>query len=147
MMTDNLGLELLAAVPFKHDIKARVQDLTTSAKIAETKHLPPTLSLQYHFMPDQQISPYVGAGVNWTIFSSEKIDPALGNKLTLDDSFGVALQLGTDVAIGDTWLVNFDVRWINIETKAKVTDDVGTASLGTVKIDPLVYSIMIGYKF
>jgi outer membrane protein len=149
MYTDNWGVELLAAVPFKHDIKlaATIDGSSGSVKIAETKHLPPTLSLQYHFMPDQTFSPYVGVGANWTIFSSEKIDPTLANKLSLSDSFGVAAQLGADIHFGGSWFANLDVRYIQIETDAKITDDVGTTKLGKVKINPMVYSIMLGYRF
>ena len=147
MMTDNLGVELLAALPFKHDIKASVAGVGGLGKIAETEHLPPTLSLQYHFLPDGKFRPYVGAGINVTIFSNEKIDPELADKLSLDTSTGIAAQAGLDIPFGERWLVNFDVRWIDIDTKAKITDDVGTETLGTVEIDPFVYSIMIGYQF
>jgi outer membrane protein len=149
MYTDNWGVELLAAVPFKHDIKlaATIDGSRGSVKIAETKHIPPTLSLQYHFMPDQTFSPYVGAGVNWTLFSSEKIDSTLANKLSLSDSFGVAAQVGADLHFGSNWFANLDVRYIQIETDAKITDDVGTTKLGKVKVNPIVYSIMLGYRF
>jgi outer membrane protein len=149
MYTDNWGVELLAAVPFKHDIKlsANIDGTKGSAKIGETKHLPPTLSLQYHFMPDQMFSPYVGVGANWTIFSSEKLDPVLGTKLSLSDSFGIAGQIGADLFFSKQWFANVDIRYIQIETDAKITDDVGTTKLGTVKINPFVYSLMIGYKF
>jgi outer membrane protein len=150
MATANLGVELLASVPFKHDIKlaADIDGSRGSAKIAETKHLPPTLSLQYHFMPDQMFSPYIGAGVNWTIFSDEKIDPVLASKLSLPDSYGFAGQVGADINFSEQWFVNVDFRYIQIETDAKVTDDTGaTAKLGKVKINPTVYSIMLGYRF
>jgi outer membrane protein len=149
MMTDNWAVELLAAVPFNHNIKlaADIDGTHGSVKIGETDQLPPTLSLQYYFMPDQMFSPYVGVGVNWTMFSNEKIDPALANKLTLSDSFGIAAQLGADINFSKQWFGTLDVRYIQIETDAKVTDDVGTVKLGTVKINPFVYSLMIGYRF
>ena len=149
MFTDNWAVELLAAAPFKHDIKLSfdLEGDSLSAKIGETKHLPPTLSLQYHFMPDQMFSPYVGVGANWTIFSSEKLDPDLGAKLSLSDSFGFAAQLGADINFSEQWFANIDVRYIQIETDAKITDDVGTEKIGTVKINPMVYSIMLGYRF
>lgn len=149
MFTDNWAVELLAAAPFKHDIKLSfdLEGDSLSAKIGETKHLPPTLSLQYHFMPDQMFSPYVGVGANWTIFSSEKLDPDLGAKLSLSDSFGFAAQLGADINFSEQWFANIDVRYIQIETDAKITDDVSTEKIGTVKINPMVYSIMLGYRF
>lgn len=149
MFTDNWAVELLAAVPFKHDIKLKgtLDGSTMSGKIGETDELPPTLSVQYHFTPDQTFSPYVGVGVNWTLFSNEKIDPTLANKLSLSDSFGIAGQVGADIYFSKQWFGNLDIRYIQIETDAKVTDDVGTTKLGTVKINPFVYSIMIGYRF
>jgi len=149
MATDNIGVELLAAWPFKHDIDlaATVDGERFSGKIAETEHLPPTLSLQYHFIPDGMFSPYVGLGVNWTMFSSEKIDPILADGLKLDDSFGLAGQVGADVKFGDKWLINFDVRYIDISTKAKIKVDGEWLPLGNVGIDPFVYSIMVGYRF
>src|SRR5690606_12035128 len=67
MATKNIGVELLGAFPFKHDI-----DLAGMGEIGSTKHLPPTLSLQWHFLPDSKIQPYVGVGVNYTKFFSEK---------------------------------------------------------------------------
>lgn len=149
MLTDNWGVELLAALPFKHDIDlcGTVSGVTACEKIAQTKHLPPTLSLQYHFLPDGGFRPYVGAGINVTLFSSEKLVDDIDTSLSLDTSTGPAVQVGVDIPFGERWLLNFDVRWIDIDTKAKVTDDVGTETLGTVKIDPFVYSIMLGMKF
>jgi len=163
MMTDNWAIDVLAAVPFKHDInlKATIDDgvlsETGSAKIGDTKHLPPTISLQYHFMPEAFFSPYVGVGLNMTIFSSENLNSdaqdlfeALGltnAKLSLDTSTGVAGQIGADFNFGSGWLLNADVRYIDIGSKAKIKADEGNLSLGTVNIDPIVYSIMVGYRF
>jgi len=166
MMTDNWAIDLLAAVPFKHDIglKTTITDLippggsfTDTLKIGETKHLPPTLSLQYHFLPDAMFSPYIGVGLNMTIFSSEKLNSdaqelfeALGltnAKLSLDTSTGVAGQIGADFNFSGGWLINADIRYIDIGTKAKIKADEGSVTLGTVNIDPIVYSIMVGYRF
>lgn len=163
MLTDNWAVELLAAVPFKHDIdlKATIDDgdvsETGQARIGDTKHLPPTLSLQYHFLPDAMFSPYIGVGLNMTVFSSEKLNTdaqelfeAMGltnARLNLDTSTGVAGQVGADFKFGNGWLLNADVRYIDIGTKAKIRADEETVSLGTVNIDPIVYSLMIGYQF
>jgi outer membrane protein len=163
MMTDNWAIDLLAAYPFKHDInlKATITDgvltETSSGRIGETEHLPPTLSLQYYFMPDSAFNPYIGVGLNMTMFSGEKLTSdaqdlfdALGltnAKLSLDTSTGVAGQIGADFNFGSGWLLNADIRYIDIGTKAKIKTDEGTASLGTVNIDPIVYSLMIGYRF
>ena len=155
--TPNWGLEVLAALPFNHDIN--IQGI---GKIAETDHLPPTVSLQYHFLPDSAFQPYVGLGLNYTLFFSEDVNQTLidtvealnpglevtGADLDLDGSFGLAAQVGADYMLNENWVLNFDVRWIDIDTDAELTvDPVGTLDLGTVEIDPWVYGINIGYKF
>jgi outer membrane protein len=159
MMSDNWGIELLAAYPFTHDINASVQGVQGSLEVGEVEHLPPTLSLQYYFIPDGNFNPYVGLGVNWTMFSNEKLTSefedalfdifAISNpKLQLDDSYGFAGQIGADVKLGDSWFVNFDIRYIQIEADAKIkADNDAVLPLGDIAIDPFVYSIMLGYRF
>jgi len=154
--TKNWAMELLAAYPFEHDIS--VQGL---GKVGQVKHLPPTLSLQYHFLPDGKFQPYVGAGVNYTIFfddSEEGTLKALGGTLDIEDnSLGLAGQVGFDYFFNDKWFVNLDLRYIGIETKAKVTLPADAISPGVpatfttikedVSIDPWVYGINVGFKF
>ncbi len=144
--TRNWAVELLAAYPFEHDISVE-----GVGKVGSTKQLPPTLSLQYHFLPDGKFQPYVGAGLNYTIFFDDGAEGALkslGGDLEIEDnSFGLAGQVGFDYMINDKWFVNLDLRYIGIETKAKVT----VPGVGTIKedvsIDPFVYGVNIGYKF
>lgn len=160
MMTDNWGLELLAAVPFKHDVDlcATIGGDRGCGQLAEVKHLPPTLSLQYRFMPEAAFQPYVGAGLNLTLFSDEKFSSDLqavldqigltGADLKLDDSTGFALQIGADWFFNDRWLINGDIRYIEIQPDLKICAPTeGCDKIGKVKIDPMVYSLMIGYKF
>lgn len=140
LFAPNWGVELLAAWPFSHDITLNAD----GSKVGETKHLPPTLSLQYHFLPDGKIRPYVGAGLNATIFFDEKTTGALdGTDLKLDDSFGVAGQVGVDFAVSDDWFVNVDVRWFDIDTDASLD---GTG-IGSVAIDPWAYGLSVGRRF
>ncbi len=135
MLTDKLGLELLAATPFKHDITSN------GAKIGETKHLPPTLSLQYFPMDNQSaVQPYVGVGVNYTTFFSE--ESTLGN-LKLDDSWGLAAQAGVDYAVSDNMVLNAAVWYIDIDSDASLNG----ADIGTVALDPWVYMVGVGYKY
>jgi len=146
MFSPNWGFDVLASWPFNHDIKLG------GTKIAETEHLPPTFSMQYHFLPDGTFQPYVGAGVNFTTFFSTDVEQALTDltgitDLDLDDSFGLALQLGADWTFGNRWLLNFDLRWIDIESDLTASDGVTSEEIGTVKIDPFVYSINLGYSF
>ena len=139
MMTDIWGVELLAAYPFEHDIS-----LLDGTQVATTKQLPPTVSIQYHFMPTSKFQPYIGVGINYTNFFSEKtMGPLEGTDLSLGDSWGFAGQIGFDVMIGENWFLNVDGRYMNIETKAKLDG----ISLGTVKIDPMVYGANIGFRF
>lgn len=139
MFASNWGVELLAALPFEHDI-----NLNDGGKVAETKHLPPTLSLQYHFNPKGRLRPYVGAGLNYTLFFDEKTSGALaGAKLELDQSFGPAAQLGLDIDIADVWFVSLDARWFDIDTDAKVNG----AKLGKVEIDPYATGLSFGRRF
>jgi outer membrane protein len=163
MFSPNWAFDILASWPFEHDIDvaATIDDgvnapVSGTVPLGSTKHLPPTFSIQYHFLPDATFQPYLGAGVNWTTFMSEEVTSdasAAGIAgLSLDDSFGLALQLGADWGFGNNWLINFDLRWINIETDASVTLDDGfnppvTGEIGTVEIDPWVYSLNVGYRF
>ena len=142
MFTRNWAFDILAAYPFNHDINAEVVGLIGSEKIADTDVLPPTFSIQYHFMPDADFQPYAGLGVNYTTFFNTDVVGG-GASLDLDNSFGVAAQFGVDWMLNDSWLLNADLRWIDIETDAKLDG----VTLGTVSIDPWVYSINVGYRF
>lgn len=138
--TPNIGFEILAASPFSHDIKLAAD----GTKIGEAKHLPPTFSLQYHFDTSGGFRPYVGAGVNYTLFFDEKtVGPLAGIDLDLDASIGLAAQLGADFDVSETMFVNFDVRWMDINTDAKLDG----VFLEEVEIDPMVYSLTLGWKF
>lgn len=134
-IADNLGIELLAAWPFKHDLNLN------GSGIGETKHLPPTLSLQYHFTNASPFTPFVGAGINYTYFFDEELDG--GASLDLDDSWGVALHAGLDYAVSDRGAMRFDVRYIEIETDAKVNGN----DIGSVDIDPWVFNLAYVVKF
>ncbi|AXY40981.1 OmpW family outer membrane protein [Halomonas sp. JS92-SW72] len=133
---DNVGVELLAALPFEHDINLGGQNL------ASTKHLPPTLTVQYYPLGGTAalVQPYVGVGVNYTRFSSEK--SALGD-LNLDSSWGAAGQVGVDLLINDNWALNAAAWYIDIDTDASLD---GTP-IGKVEIDPWVVMGGISYRF
>lgn len=154
MLTNHWGVELLAATPFDHDIEADLGGLG-KYDAGSTKHLPPTLSLQYYPMDSaSKFQPYVGLGVNYTKFFDEDVDSELegalaetGGDLELDDSLGWAAQIGFDYEIDDHWLINAAVWYIDLETDAEFKFDSGTRVKTDVDIDPLVYMISIGYKF
>ena len=139
MATPNIGIELLGAWPFSHDIS-----LTGAGKVAKTKQLPPVLSVQYHFMPQSNIRPYVGVGLNYTFFFDEETTgPLSGTSLKLEDSWGLAGQVGIDIDVAQNWFVNADIRYIAIDSKAKVNGD----GIGTVNIDPWVVGLNVGTRF
>jgi len=138
MYTDNIGFEVLAALPFKHDISVDGMGV-----IGETKHLPPTFSVQYYFNPQSKVRPFVGLGLNYTTFFSSKTIDGLGGDLELDDSFGLAAQVGIDYDLDEKWFLTADVRYMNIETTA--TNSVAGST--DVEINPTVVSVGVGYKF
>ncbi|MCE8052433.1 outer membrane beta-barrel protein [Halomonas daqingensis] len=135
---DNFGVELLAALPFKHDIRLADGALPT----ASTKHLPPTLTVQYYPLggTGAQLQPYAGIGLNYTHFFSEKSE--LGN-LELDSSWGLAGQLGLDVRLDDNWGLNAAAWYIDIDTDVSLDGN----DLGKVSIDPWVFMAGISYRF
>lgn len=138
-LRDNLGLEVLAALPFEHDI-----DIDGLGRVGSTKHLPPTISLQYHFNGGGRVSPLLGVGVNYTAFFSEDTTGALeGADLTLKDSWGLAAHAGIDFAIGTRGMLRIDARWIDIDSDVRVDG----AGLGTAQIDPLVYGAAYVMRF
>lgn len=149
--TQHIGIELLAALPFEHDIVG-----TGGLKgldIGETKHLPPTLSLQYYPLANSKFQPYVGIGLNYTTFfdsnTSDTLDGALGGKtdISLDDSFGVAFQVGADWQLNEKWYLNAAIWKIDIDTAADISLNGVKAASVDVSIDPLVFMAGIGYAF
>ncbi|MET0807522.1 MAG: OmpW family outer membrane protein [Pseudoxanthomonas sp.] len=135
----DLGIEVLAALPFKHDIA--IDGLGT---VGSTRHLPPTVSLQYHFNSAGTVSPFVGAGINYTTFFSEESKGALaGDRLELGDSWGLAAHAGLDFKVGERGAVRVDVRWADIDTEVSLNG----AKLGSANIDPLVYGAAYVWKF
>ena len=151
MATEQFGIELLAATPFSHDIDVNEID----AKAGDTKHLPPTLSIQWYPRGGNSgWQPYVGVGVNYTYFFDESaasdLEGIVGKAdLDLDDSFGLSASAGVDIPFGEHWAFNVGVWYIDIDTTAEVTlRDAGNAKVKfDVDIDPWVYNIGIAYKF
>ncbi|WP_114240949.1 OmpW family protein [Dyella sp. C9] len=139
LITPNIGVDLLAAWPFQHDVK-----LSGLGKVAQTKQLPPTLGINYHFLPDAKVSPFLGIGLNYTNFFDTKSAGALsGASVSIANSWGVAAHAGIDVKLSPKWIFTADLRWVDIESDVKVN---GT-KVGTAKIDPLVYGVSLGYRF
>jgi outer membrane protein len=134
--TPAIAIDMLGGLPFKHDININ------GVESANAKHLPPVVTLQYHFFPEAQFQPYVGAGVNYTWFYDEHLNDSDAN-LQIENSFGLAAQGGLDWKIDDHWLAGVDVRWIDVDADVSLDG----AALGTVHIEPFVYSLTVGYRF
>lgn len=150
----NWAIELLAATPFKHDVTIQDKNAVLGvdgANLGEVSHLPPTLSALYYFDTNSAFKPYVGLGINYTVFFDEDFASApksLGlSNLDLDGSFGLSAQIGADYHLDDKWSLNASMRYIDINTEA--TFDVAGNNIGkaNIDVDPMVYSLMLGYKF
>ncbi|PTB92021.1 outer membrane protein OmpW, partial [Marinobacter sp. Z-F4-2] len=156
MFTDQIALGILGATPFKHNIEGDGSILGGAGKLAETKQLPPTITLQYFPMPSgSKFQPYVGVGVNYTNFFEEKTTQTLTDTyatlasgvdrtdIELDDSFGLAAEIGLDYMVTDNIGVNAAIWYADIDTEATINAYAGNTKADTstidVDIDPWVY--------
>jgi outer membrane protein len=152
-MTDNINIEVLAATPFKHDVNFGLPNpLDTGNQLAEVTHLPPTISVNYYFDTGNSVlKPYAGIGLNYTLFFDEQFtsqNAAIGlQDLSLDNSFGLAAQLGADYMVDEEWFVNASIRWIDIDTEASFNLNGAQGSIESIEIDPWVYTVAVGYRF
>lgn len=133
-LTDNLGIELLAATPFTNDINL------DGSKIGTVKQLPPTITLNYHFTNASAVTPFVGVGVNYT--TALDVDSTVGD-LKLDDSWGLAAHLGLDYQVSEKGQIRADLRWMDIDMDTSL----GGTDLGTAQVDPIVVGISYIYTF
>ena len=153
-ITKNIAAELILATGTRHDVSikgATGGQAGTNPNLGSVNLLPPTLTAQWHFMPDQTFDPYVGAGVSYV--------RAMDNGLNLNgnfpirisrNSFGPAIQAGVDYNLPDSkWLVNFDVKKIWFGTKVETTADSGVTwkKIDQLDVDPWVVSVGFGRKF
>jgi len=138
--TDNFATELILATT-KHSMGATGTALG-DLDLGHVWVLPPTFLLQYHFNPEGKFRPYIGAGVNYTVFYSE--DAGDVDSIEYDDGFGYALQAGIDIGINDNWAVNADVKKLFLNTDASINGDAVTAD---VDLDPWVFGLGLAYRF
>lgn len=134
--TKNIAAELVLTTPQDVDIKVG------GTKQGTIRALPPSLLVQYHFTDLGAFKPYVGAGVNYTFFS--KRNNILGGAASVESSsFGLAAQAGVDYALNKNWAINFDVKYIQINTDVTV----GGSKVGKVNLDPMLYGVGVAYRF
>lgn len=149
-VTPNIGLNLIAGTS-RHsvavDLNPGAAGLlgTTTVDAGKVSLLPPTLTATFHPLPNSRINPYVGAGINWTLFYNEKNGPGLANT-KYKNAFGWALQAGADIYLTDNLLLNFDVKKVWLDTK--MSTYLGPTRVSTsVDINPWLVGVGIGYKF
>jgi len=149
--SSHLAVEVLAALPFEHDIVGT--GTLKGVDIGSTKHLPPTISLQYYPLSGGKFQPYLGLGLNYTTFfksdASKTLDTALNGSsdISLDDSTGLAFQLGADYQLNKNWYLNAAVWKIDIDTTAHISVNKTKAASVDVAIDPVVFILGAGYSF
>ena len=151
MLTDHVGIEYLAATPFKHDAYARGLPADLNGHLGTFKELPPTVSLVYFpLSPYSPVQPYVGAGINYTYIFETKLGDSAEKKgfkgLGMDNSVGWAVEAGVDYMLTDTIMLNAQVRYVDINTTA-TTHLNGQKVSGDVVGDPMVYMVSLGYKY
>ncbi len=130
----NIAAELILTVPQRHTLSAG------GTAIGSLKHLPPSLLVQYHFTDAPGFKPYVGAGVNYTRFSSIRLPAGVDVDR---NSFGGALQLGVDIPVAKDVYLNFDVKKVYIKTDVSAAGN----KIGTFKVDPVLFGIGLGWRF
>jgi outer membrane protein len=154
MVTDKVGIELLAATPFSHDVGVKGMPgpyAGLNGKLGSLKHLPPTLSVIYYPLDKTSaFQPYVGAGINYTWFFDTELSSSAEDKgfsgLDMKDSWGLAAQVGMDYMLTDNIMLNAQLRYIDIDTTG-TTYLAGDKVKVDVDVDPFVYMVGLGYKF
>lgn len=137
-LSDHIAVELLAALPFEHDVSLN------GARAATFKHLPPTLTFDYYFAPDATVSPFLGLGINYTwTYDEETTGPLDGADVSIGNSFGPAAHAGLAFRLDDRWDIVADLRWIDIDADVRVDG----ADVGAASVDPLVYGAYVSYRF
>lgn len=136
--TKNIAAELVLTYPQQHDVEL------SGTKIGTFKHLPPSLLLQYHFLPDATFRPYVGAGANLTLISDVQLAvPGVGALDLEDSSVGVVGQLGADIKVGPKHFLNLDIKKVTIGSDVLT----GGSKVSAVKVDPFLVSVGFGIRF
>lgn len=133
--TKNIAAELILTYPQEHNVSV------AGTKVGTVEQLPPTLLLQYHFMPESKFRPYVGLGVNYTLFTNDDLDL---NLETESSSLGLALQVGMDIQLAPQWFLNVDVKKVKMGTDVSIK---GGDKITHLDIDPWLVGVGVGYRF
>lgn len=146
MLTLSWGLELFTTTPFKHS-----SELLGFIDLIDFKQVPLVLSVIYHLPAASGLHPYLGFGYNYTVFFDEEWSSDLkgygSGSADQQNSSGVALQMGVDYPVNERWLVNLAVRWLDVESEVDIRSDGGNRLSADMDIDPMLYSVGVGYTF
>jgi outer membrane protein len=156
-ITKHIAAELILAIGTKHDVKVSGDSMTNigNQNLGEVNLLPPTLTLQWHFRPDQKFDPYVGLGVNYTHMLDRnlrfKSGATAGDKIKIDsDSWGFVAQAGFDINLDGGWMINADVKYVTIDTDVKWKGPLSGGQwtkIDSLDINPWVFGVGIGKRF
>ena len=141
--TQNIAVEAIAAIT-RHHLTDNGSTLG-NVDLGRVSLLPPTVTAQYHFLPKELVNPYLGAGINYTVFFDSSL-PAGGavTKIKYENNFGTAIQAGADFHVQGNWFLNVDAKHLFLSTTAKINNN---AIIGKVNLDPTIVGLGIGYKF
>ena len=158
MVTNNFGVELMLNTTSNHDIQGTGN--LAGVKVGDITVLPPSLIAVWHFMPKNNIRPYVGAGLNYTLFFSgdttgqftSTMDSVLGGGVTstdvsVDDKLSLIFQAGVDIDINSDWYISFDAKYIDMDTTATVEVNGADAATIDFDVDPLILGFGVGMRF
>lgn len=152
--TKNIAAELILALGSKHNVSVSKEPGNTvpNQKLGSIDALPPTLTVQWHFNPDQTFDPYLGAGINATFMLDRKLElsagPLAGTNIKIErNSIGPALQAGMDINLKDGWLLNADVKYLWLDTDVKLSTNNGWTKIDSLDVNPWVVSVGFGKRF
>jgi outer membrane protein len=151
MITDHISTELVLGLPYRHDMVGR-GTINGVGKIGDVQQLPPTLFLQYRLLePTARFRPYVGLGVTYAYFRDAHASPTLvallgPTNINIDAKFGISPQIGATYALNDRWFIDSALVKTYLKTTATL-DSAGTRRTIDTKLDPVSFSISVGYKF
>jgi outer membrane protein len=140
--TDNIAAELILATT-RHDVKDNGSTLG-DVDLGRVSLLPPTLTVQWHFLPDGQVRPYAGAGLNYTFFYDESAPGGTVTSIDYENNVGYALQAGVDIGIDDHWGINADLKKIWLQSDVTLN---GGAIAADVDLDPWIFGLGVAYRF
>jgi len=144
--TPNLALNVIAATT-RHDVEVKGSALG-DVDLGRVWLLPPTVTLQYHFMPTSRFSPYLGAGVNYTVAYGEggsRTSPVAD--VDAKNAWGWALNAGIDVELSQRWVLNLDVKKLYLRPDVAVTTSAGGRINATTELDPWLVGLGVRYRF